>query len=263
MEFVLQAVIVVFMLFLCLVCLFSVVVIVRDIISENSKRKEMLEPAPTPAQPAPQPVIIQMQQPEPVVVQAQPQPAPVVEEAKPVASEEVQPAVQQAPVIEEVATTAVEIEDEEDPNSVAFSRTTLTMEEKYATLSTEHKRFFDDIVNHALEKTGVKENRKPNAYDYKIGANRVIKLTIKRGEIVCEFNFIDNDFDQYASTSNVKIKRAGTVVRITEPSAVGVAKDGIDLVCEQIEELKRRKKELANEKRRERRKASKSENEGE
>ena len=55
----------------------------------------------------------------------------------------------------------------------------------------------------------------------------------------------------------MKIKRAATVVRVSEPSAVGVVKDGIDLVCTQIEELKEQKKELAREKRRQRRQAAK------
>ena len=40
MEFMLQAVVAVFMLFLCALCLFAVVVIVRDIIHENAKNKQ-------------------------------------------------------------------------------------------------------------------------------------------------------------------------------------------------------------------------------
>ena len=62
-----------------------------------------------------------------------------------------------------------------------------------------------------------------------------------------EFNFIDKDFAEYASSSDVKMKRSATSVRVLEPSAVGVAKDGIDLVCSQIAEDKERKKELARE----------------
>lgn len=275
MDLLLQAIIVVFMLFLCGLCLFAVVVIVRDIIHENAMRKKGV--ADTVAQQQAQPVIIQMppvQAPQPVIVQAPipaPAPAPApVEERKPEPEEEKVEPVREEPKVEappapieealpteEELAMALEESEDEDPNSVAFSRNTLTMEERYATLSTEFKRFFDDIVNHALSKDGVKENRKTGAYDYKIGSNRVVKITIRRGEIVCEFNFIDKDFDEYASTSGVKIKKAATVVRVGEASAVGVAKDGIDLVCTQIEELKQRKRELANEKRRQRRKAAK------
>jgi len=254
MNVLLQAMIVVFMLFLCALCLFAVVVIARDIIYENARRRERIEAQSkpnaatnehAPAEAAQKP------QPEP---QPEPQPAPVEAPVETKAEAKV----------EEVAVTAEPLEApveadlaDEDPNSVAFSRNTLTMEERYMTLSTEFKRYFDDIVNHTLQKPGVKETKKTSAYDYKIGYQRVIKISIRRSEIVCEFNFIDKDFDQYANASDVKIKRAATVVRVSEPSAVGVVKDGIDLVCTQIEELKEQKKELAKEKRRQRRQAAK------
>ena len=39
MEFMLQTVVVMFMLFLCALCLFAVVVIARDIIHENAKNR--------------------------------------------------------------------------------------------------------------------------------------------------------------------------------------------------------------------------------
>ena len=151
------------------------------------------------------------------------------------------------------------VEEDEDPDAVSFNRVSLTMEEKYATLSTEFKRYFDDIVKHTLDKDGVKESRRSSSYDYKIGSYKVLRMMIKRGEIVCEFTFIDKDFNDYASKSNVKIKQAATVVRILEPSAVGVVKDGVDLVYTQIAEDKERKKELAREKRRERRRKAKEE----
>lgn len=254
MNVLLQAMIVVFMLFLCALCLFAVVVIARDIIYENARRRERIE-----AQSKPNAATNEH---APVETAEKPQPAP---------QPEPQPAPVEAPVeakveakVEEVAVTAEPLEApveadlaDEDPNSVAFSRNTLTMEERYMTLSTEFKRYFDDIVNHTLQKPGVKETKKTSAYDYKIGYQRVIKISIRRSEIVCEFNFIDKDFDQYANASDVKIKRAATVVRVSEPSAVGVVKDGIDLVCTQIEELKEQKKELAKEKRRQRRQAAK------
>ena len=74
-------------------------------------------------------------------------------------------------------------------------------------------------------------------------------MTIKRGEIVCEFNFIDRDFKNYASEASVKVKTAGTTVKVTEKLAVGVVKDGIDLVVTQIAADKEYKKALARERR--------------
>ena len=256
MENMLQAVVVVFMLFLCALCLFAVIVIVRDIIYENAKTRREREKQETPTTPA-EPIQVVVQPAPTVIMPAPVAPAPVepepVEEPAPVAIAE---PVEEVEVAEEVAVTQAEAE-EIDPDAVTFSRVSLTMEEKYAALSKEHKRFFDDIVRHALAKEGVKESKRTGFYDYKIGAYRVIRMTIKRSEIVCEFNFIDKDFAEYASGTDVKMKRSATSVRVLEVSAVGVAKDGIDLVCNQIAEDKERKKELAREKRREKRRQAK------
>lgn len=246
MDELLQVVIVLFMFFMCILCVFAVVVIVRDIVREglrNGKKgkggKQSVEsdddqPAPSRIeQPVYQPVTLPMSQP---VAQ------PVVE-----------------PVVEQPADQVVAVVADDDSAAVTFSRVTFTIEEKYATLSTEFKRYFDEIAKHTLAKEGVKELRRTSSYDYKIGSYRVLRLMIKRGEIVCEFSFIDNEFNNYATESNVRIKQAATTVRVSEASAVGVVKDGVDLVCQQIEQDKERKKRLAREKRKERRKQSKDE----
>jgi hypothetical protein len=174
------------------------------------------------------------------VVEA-PEPTVVVVEAP---AKETPAPVEEAPALEEAV---------EDDGAVAFSTHTLTIEEKYATLSSEFKRYFDDIIKHALSKEGVKEFKHTGSYDYKIGAYRVVRMMIKRGEIVCEFHFIDRDILDYANASNIKMKQSATTIKVTEASAVGAAKDGIDLVCTQIEEDKEYKKELAREKRKEKR----------
>lgn len=258
MENMLQIVVIVFMLFLCALCLFAVVVIVRDIIHESAlarreREREEKQLTATPAQPEPvqvvvQPAVIPAPALDPAPVAEEPAEAPVVEETA---------VIEEAPA-EEIAVAVAE-EEEDDPDAVSFNRVSLTMEEKYGTLSTEFKRYFDDIVKHAISKEGVKESKRSGSYDYKIGAYKVLRMMIKRGEIVCEFNFIDRDFNNYASESNVRIKQSATQVRVLEASAVGVVKDGIDLVCQQIAEDKEHKKELAREKRREKRRLAKEE----
>ena len=258
METMLQAVVVVFMLFLCSLCLFAVIVIVRDIIYENAKiRREREAERANAEAPVHEPVQVVVQ-PAPVVVPAPApvaEPAPVVETKAEEPVREKEPVHEEAPVAEEVAAA------EDDPDAVSFSRVSLTMEEKYAALSTEFKRYFDDIVRHALSKEGVKESKQSGAYVYKIASYKVLKMMIKRSEIVCEFTFIDRDFLNYANTSGgeVKIKQSATAVRVTDASAVGVVKDGIDLVCTQIDADKEYKKELAREKRREKRRLAKEE----
>ena len=235
----LQYVIIIFMLFLCVLCLFAVLVIARDVVLETVKRRKDKDEDKVAA---PVTIIKEVAVPAPA-----PAPAPVVEEVKePEIEKEPEPVVE-APVVE--AET-----DEDDENAVTFSTThKLTMEEKYATLSSEYKAYFDAIIKHALAKEGVKENKNTGYYDYKIGAARLVRVAIKRNEIVCEFIFIDQDFKNYAENGNVKMKPSATKIRVTEASAVGVAKDGIDLVCQQIAEEKERKKALAREKRNERR----------
>ena len=240
MEQALEITLTFFMIFLCMLCLFSVLVIARDIIRESSqsrrKREDKEEKVVT--------VIKEIEVPakvaEPVA------PAPVVEK---------EPVIE-PPVVEE-APAPVEIVEEHDDSEVTFNKTRLTMAEKYEALSSLYKEFYDAIVKHALSKEGVKEFGNNNYIDYKIGAHRLVRIMIKRGEIVCEFIFIDREFKNYASANNVKMKPAATAVKINEPSAVGVAKDGIDRVCQQIEEEKEYKKQLAREKRREQRQKAK------
>jgi hypothetical protein len=258
MEFMLQAVIIVFMLFLCALCLFAVVVIARDIVHESAASKRAREAENNSNLKDPVQVVLQPVMPAPA------QAAPV---AEPVAEVVAEPVAEVEDKVEELTEAKEEVvEDDdldvamtEDPDAVVFSRGSLTIEEKYATLSTEFKRYFDDIIRHALSKDGVKEMKNPNAYTYKIGAYKVLRLSIKRSEIVCEFYFIDKDFAEYSSASEVKMKKSATTVRVSEGSAVGVVKDGIDLVCSQIAEDKERKKELAREKRREKRRLAKEE----
>lgn len=242
---VLQVILIAFMFFLCALCLFAVVVIVRDIVYESAKnrrdreKEDRLERLEVQER-------LKLYEANRATEQAE-KSSNMPEEAEKIAT---------APEKADEADDA-EVADETDEDAVSFNRVNLTLEEKYATLSSEFKRFFDDIVKHAEAKDGVKEFKKSGSYDYKIGAYKVLKLTIKRGEIVCYFNFIDRDFNSYANESNVKIKQSATVVRVLEASAVGVVKDGVDLVCQQIAEDKDRKRALANEKRREKRRLQK------
>jgi len=260
MEMMLQTVIIVFMLFLCSLCLFAVLVIARDMVAESMGKRKSAFSADDPQQkeqivkevtvikevPVEKEVRVEVP-----VAPPMPEPVPVV--AAPVVVEEPAPAVEEPVEVEEVET--VEEVEEEDPNAVKFSTTQHTMDTKYAMLSKEHKSFFDAIAKHAMSKEGAKANLSKNYEDYKIGASRLVRMSIKRGEIVCEFVFIDRDFKDYASRADLKIKASATTIRVTEPSAVGVAKDGIDLVYNQILEEKEYKKQLAREKRRARRQA--------
>lgn len=108
-------------------------------------------------------------------------------------------------------------------------------------------------MQYVLTKSGVKEHKYNGSYDYKDGRYRVLRITIKRGVIGCEFSFIDEDLRNYVNSSDVRIKQSTTVIKLDEPSAVGAVKGGIDLICSQIAADREYKKELAKERRRVRR----------
>ena len=121
MEFMLQAVVVIFMLFLCALCLFAVVVIARDIVRESASNKKDADAQKSTDEKEPVQVVVQ-----PVLSTAVP--APVAEEpVAPVVEEPV------APIMEEVATA----ETSDSVSGVVFSKVSLTMAEKYAALSSE------------------------------------------------------------------------------------------------------------------------------
>lgn len=248
METLLQAVIIVFMLFLCLLCLFAVIVIVRDIIMETLRARN----AESKCEPPQTVTVVKQTETEQPVKQE----SAVKAESLPVS--EVVAAVQPQPerivesVQKEESTERVNV-SEDDENAVAFSRTGFTMEEKFAMLSSEFKTYFNDIVRYVLAKDSVKETKRSGAYDYKDGSRKLMRISIKRGEIVCDFFFMDRDFINYTKTTNVKVKQAPATIRVTDAQSVGVAKDGIDRVCKQAADEKEYKKELARQKRRERR----------
>lgn len=207
-----QIAVIVFILFLCILCFFAVMIILRDIVIENSKNRKELK--------------------ELKELQAQKQ--------------------ENTTLDSEIKNESTETK--QDDNAVVFPSYVLTMPERYATLSSEYKKYFDDIVKYVLSKENVKELKNNSAYVYKDASYRILRLMIKRGEIVCELNFIDREIKNYVDGSNVPVKQSATSIKVTEPAAVGVVKDGIDLVCSQISEDREYKKQVAREKRKEKKK---------
>ncbi len=207
-----QVAIIVFILFLCIVCLFAVMIVLHNVIASNNKN----EPE-------------KVKEPEPIE----------------------EPVLENNPVNVIVEENVEKEEEKSDDSSVVFTSYILTMPERYATLSLEYKRYFDDIVRYVLSKENVKEFKHNYSYVYKNASNRIMRLMIKRGEIICELSFIDREIKNYVAESDVPIKTSATSVKVTEAAAVGVVKDGIDLVCSQITAYREYKKQLAREKRKE------------
>ena len=265
-----QTLMTIFMMLICVICLFAVIVITRDIISdsadrrlmrdaENAKIKLAMAQALAPAAPVapavevkPEPVI--EVKPEPVV-ETKPEPVvevveevkeePVVEEVKEEPVVEVVEEVKPEPVLEEVAVA------QDDENAVKFSTSTISsLDDKYMSLSSEYKSYYDEVVRHANSKENVKVVKNDRYEEYKIGNTRLIRLLIKRGVVMAEFIFLDRNLKAYRDASDVKVKQAPTSMKIVSLAGVAAAKDGIDLVITQIAEEKEYKKQLARERRR-------------
>ena len=225
-------VIVVFMAFAVLICLFSVLVLTRELIEDiTEKRKQKAEAASTTEQPSEQPNL------------ATPEPAPM---AQP--QEEPQ---EEPEFTEEIATT----------DEVRFaSKTAPTLEEKYLSLDAKSRAYYDEIVKYAAAQDEAKRFKNTRYEEYKIGKTRIVRLIVKRGVVVSEFILPNADFKNYVNENKVSVKLAGTTMKILDDVSLQAAKDSIDIVVKALEDEREYKKQLVLERRRQRRRAQKEAN---
>lgn len=217
----------VFMVFVSVMCLFSALVVLRDIVKEIAESKRQ-----TKAQTVQKPV-------EPVCfnescVVSEP-PKPVVEEVK------------EETVESEVAVTIVE----EKEGNISFSANNKqTLDEKYASLSQKDKNRYNEIVEYAKKVEGNHCFKNDRYEEYKVGKNRLVRMLIKRGIIVCEFILQNSEFKNYVNENRISVKQSATSLKIVDSASVSVAKNSIDIAVSAINEEKEYKKQLAREKRR-------------
>ena len=116
----------------------------------------------------------------------------------------------------------------------------LTLEEAYAQLTKEQKKYFDGLREYAMSKDS-KCKEKLSTYFTTIGpstTNPFIKLTIKKGITVALFKMEDEylkDIRRNASGDGTKVKVKETEVPIGDKQAYDTAKDMVDLRIDQIE----------------------------
>ena len=211
---------IVFMVLSGLVCIFSIVVMVRDIIIERKSKQEQEEapaPAPVPAIAAPTVVAA------PVLLNAYP--APEVQDE-------------------------VEAEESDLENEIVFSASEQkTLDEKFQELDEQQQRYYVEIVQYAMGQEGAKQFKNSRYEEYKIGKPRLVRLQIKRGIVVCEFILFNTDFNNYIRSNKVRVKQAPTVLRIEDEAAVAIAKNSIDIAVRAAAEDMEYKKQLRREKR--------------
>ena len=150
---------------------------------------------------------------------------------------------------EEVAVTSAPVEE-----AVTFSADKgKSLEEKYADLSAENKAFYDEIASYASAVEGAKRFKNLRYEEYKIGSMRIVRMLIKRDIIFCEFMLQNSNIRSYTAGTKVSVKQAATVIKVTDATAVGAVKNTIDIAVKGIAEEKELKKQIAREKRREKR----------
>ena len=116
----------------------------------------------------------------------------------------------------------------------------LTLEEAYAQLTKEQKKYFDGLREYAMSKDS-KCKEKLSTYFTTIGPSTInpfIKLTIKKGITVALFKMEDEylkDIRRNASGDGTKVKVKETEVPVGDKQAYDTAKDMVDLRIDQID----------------------------
>ena len=251
----------IFMTFVCIFCLFAIVTVARDMIVEDSDRRkqkdlekrayeakllaEIADAEKKLDEADEEPVIEEIV--EETVVEEEPiaEPEPeVVSEPEPEIVAEPEPVAEEPEVVSEPEPVIEEPEVAEEPvvvdeNAISFSLGEKeTLEQKYLALTQEYKEYYDEIAKHAMMKEGSKRFKTEKYGEYKIGKNRLVRLTIKKGIVNCEFILYNSDFKNYINDKKVSVKQAPTTVKVTDHSIVQVAKDSIDIAIQAFEEEK-------------------------
>ena len=167
--------------------------------------------------------------------------AEVVEESTPVGAEEIS--------AEEVTEADEATEAELNGDSVTFSAAKETLSQKYDALPDELKDYYGQIVATASAVEGNRCFKNDRYEEYKVGKNRIVRLLIKRGVIVCEFVIANNDLRNYMSDNKLKLKQAPTTLKVFDEATLAAAKATMEIAVKAIEDEKAYKKEQARAKR--------------
>ena len=129
----------------------------------------------------------------------------------------------------------------------------LTLDEAYAKLSKEQKKFFDTLKAYAMSKDKCKE--KKSTYYILLGqssVNPLVKLTVKKDTTVALFKMEDEyfkDIRRDAGSDGTKIKVKETELVVGDVQALDAAKRMVDLREDQIERYQEYLKEQKSMKR--------------
>ncbi|MDE7191437.1 MAG: hypothetical protein K2O35_03125, partial [Clostridia bacterium] len=118
----------------------------------------------------------------------------------------------------------------------------LTLDEAYALLSEEQKKYFDGLREYALTKYKCKEKKSTYFVVYgQTSTNPLVKLTIKKDTTVALLKMEDEymkDIRRDASGDGTKVRVKETEVIVSDKQAFETAKKMVDLRDDQIERYK-------------------------
>ena len=126
-----------------------------------------------------------------------------------------------------------------------------TLDEKYNALPRNIKSYYDEIIVYAASFPDSKRIKNTAYEEYKIGKNRLVRLKIKRGAIICELIIPNPQFKKFIDGNKVSVKQAPAIVKVTDPESLAFVKDSIRIAVDAINEEKEYKKEQKRIRRRE------------
>ncbi len=228
-----EVLMIIFVSLALLIGLFSATLVGRDVVLEEKERRKKKASGVVEEQPAPAPVPA----PQPVVVAPAPAPQPVVEEPT---------AAQAEPTI-----------DLNDESTVAFSKDSQNLDEKYLALEPQYKGYYDEIVRSAMAVEGSKRYKNASYEEYKVGTSRLVRIKIRRGIVVCELVIPNLAFKSYMNSNKVAMKQAPATIKVLDEQSLEAVKHSIVIAVQAIEEEKAFKKEQAKLRRKQNREAAK------
>lgn len=214
-----EVVLIIFMVLVGLVSIFSLVVVILDIIKERKNKAQAIA--------APQCACCNAE-------------VPVAEEK---AAENTAERAESEPLRESVVTV--------DENSVVFSAgEQKTLEEKFQQLDPQLQKYYVEIVQYAMSQSGAKQFKNAKYEEYRIGKTRLVRMQIKRGVVVCEFILLNSDFRNYIQDNKVHVRQSPTVLRVENEEALAAAKSSIDIAVKAAADETEYRKQRQREKRR-------------
>ncbi len=162
-------------------------------------------------------------------------------------------AVEEETAKDETAVTEAEL----DEDAVTFSAGFLSLDEKYLQLSPDIKGYYDEVVRFAMAVEGSKRYKNSAYEEYKVGKNRLVRLKIRRGALICELVIPNLTFKNYISDNKVAVKQAPATIKVVDEASLNAVKDSIGIAVKAIEEEKAYKKEQAKLRRRQNRASAK------